>query len=74
MWWRSRTVAEAMSQGTFLRLTCACGRITDFPFALLLQRRGVTRESFLGNVRFKCEKCGRAEPALSVQSHTSTPG
>jgi hypothetical protein len=30
-------------------------KITDFPFALLLQRRGVTRDSFLGNIRFKCE-------------------
>jgi hypothetical protein len=44
--WRSRTVSEAMSQGHFLRLICACGRITDYPFALLLQRRGVSPESF----------------------------
>jgi hypothetical protein len=34
----------------FLRLTCPCGRITDYPSGLLLQRRGVSRESFLGNI------------------------
>jgi hypothetical protein len=51
-YWRTRTINEAQSQGyTFLRLTCPCGRITDYPFALLLQRRAVTRYSFLGNVR-----------------------
>jgi hypothetical protein len=39
MWWRTRTVAEGMATGTFLRLSCACGRIADFPFALLLHQR-----------------------------------
>ena len=38
-YWRTRTVAEAMKDYAFLRLTCACGRITDYPFTLLLQRR-----------------------------------
>ncbi len=34
--WRTRCVGEPMDQGyTFLRLTCSCGRITDFPFPLL---------------------------------------
>jgi hypothetical protein len=47
------------------------GRITDYPFGLLLQRRGVTRDTFLGNIGFKCQKCGRAEPVLSIQSHTT---
>src|SRR6266498_4046632 len=32
-YWRTRCVGEAIDQGyTFLRLTCSCGRITDFPF------------------------------------------
>jgi hypothetical protein len=58
-----------MSQGTFLRLSCACGRITDFPFSLLLQqRRDVTRDTFLGNIAFKCGNCGRMDPALDVRS------
>jgi len=40
--WRTRTLSEAMGQGyAFLRLTCSCGRTTDYPFPLLLQRRGV---------------------------------
>jgi hypothetical protein len=54
-YWRTRTVAEAMKDYTCLRLTCACGRITDNPFALLLQRRGQSR-SFLGSIRFKCQE------------------
>src|SRR6266498_3008440 len=45
-YWRTRCVGEAMDQGyTFLRLTCSCGRITDFPFPLLLRRRGVSRDT-----------------------------
>jgi hypothetical protein len=37
-YWRTRCVGEAMDQGyTFLRLTCTCGRITEFPFPLLLR-------------------------------------
>ena len=39
-YWRTRTVAEAMKDYAFLRLTCECGRITDYPFTLLLQRKG----------------------------------
>ena len=36
-YWRTRTINEAQSQGyTFLRLTCPCGRITDYPLVLLL--------------------------------------
>ncbi len=44
-YWRTRTVEEAMKDYAFLRLTCACGRITDYPFTLLLQRQGVSRDS-----------------------------
>jgi hypothetical protein len=68
------TINEAMSQGTFLRLTCVCGRITDYPFALLLQRRGVTRQTFLGTIRFRCDKCGRSEPVIGVHSQTQSSG
>jgi hypothetical protein len=32
-YWRSRTINEAQLLGyTGLRLTCGCGRITDYPF------------------------------------------
>ena len=69
-YWRTRTINEAQLQGyTFLRLTCPCGRITDYPLALLLQRRGVTRYSFLGNVPFKCKKCGGTKPQISMRRH-----
>ena len=51
-YWRSRTINEAQLQGyTGLRLTCGCGRITDYPFTLLLQRQTVTRHNFIGNIR-----------------------
>jgi len=36
-YWKTLTVAEAMKDYSSLRLTCACGRITDYPFVLLLQ-------------------------------------
>jgi hypothetical protein len=68
-YWKTRSVGEAMGQGyAFLRLTCSCGRISDYPFPLLLQRKGVTRDTFLGNIRFKCQKCGSAEPSIGVHS------
>jgi hypothetical protein len=75
-YWRTRTINEAQLQGyTGLRLTCSsCGHVTDYPFVLLLQRRGVTRHSFLGNIRFKCKQCGNKEPQIGVHSQTTKPG
>jgi hypothetical protein len=74
-YWRSRTIAEAEDQGySHLRLTCACGRITDYPFTLLLQRQGVSRESFIGNIRFRCKSCGGKEIKIGVHSQTNAPG
>jgi len=71
--WKSRTVREAMDQGyPFLRL--ACGRITDYPFPLLLQRKGVSRDTFIGNIGFKCEKCGSTSPSIGVSSQSQAPG
>jgi len=68
-YWRTRCVGEAIDQGyTFLRLTCECGRITDYPFTLLLQRKGVSRESFIGNIRFRCKNCGGKEIKIGVRS------
>jgi hypothetical protein len=64
-----------MGQGyVFLRLTCGCGRITDYPFPLLLQRRGVSRDSFIGNIPFKCKHCGGKQPSIGVHSQTKAPG
>src|SRR6266511_2869409 len=68
--WRTRCVGEAMDQGyTFLRLTCSCGRITDFPFPLLLHRRGVSRETFIGNIGFRCQKCGSTSPIVGMKQN-----
>jgi hypothetical protein len=72
-YWRTRTINEAQVQGYIsLRLTCPCGRIRDYPFTLLLQRRGVTRYSFLGNVPFKCKKCGAKKPQIGVRKTASS--
>jgi hypothetical protein len=66
-YWRSRTINEAQLEGhASVRLTCSCGRVTDYPFVLLLQRRNVTRHTFLGNIRFKCKQCGGREPSIGV--------
>jgi len=74
-YWRIRTVNEAQVQGyTSLRLTCTCGRLTDYPFTLLLQRRGVTRYTFLGNIRFRCKQCGGKNITIGVRSHADAPG
>ena len=68
-YWRTRTINEAQLQGySCLRLTCGCGRITDYPFVLLLQRRGVTRHSFIGNIRFRCKECGGKDITIGVRS------
>jgi len=74
-YWKTRSVGEAIDQGyTFLRLTCACGRITDYPFTLLLQRKGVSRDSFIGNIRFRCKNCGGKDVTIGVHSQTNSPG
>ena len=68
-YWRTRTIAEAEDQGySHLRLTCTCGRITDYPFTLLLQRQGVSRESFIGNIRFRCKQCTGKDVTIGVRS------
>jgi hypothetical protein len=68
-YWRTCCVGEAMDQGhVFLRLTCPCGRISDYPFPLLLQRKGVTRDTFIGNIRFRCKNCGGKEIKIGVRS------
>jgi len=40
-YWKIRTVAGAMKDYTCFRLKASCGRITDYPFTLLLQHKGV---------------------------------
>src|SRR6266498_1794137 len=70
-YWTTRCVGEAIDQGyTFLRLTCECGRITDYPFALLLQRKGISRDTFIGNIRFRCKNCGGKDVSIGVRSFT----
>lgn len=75
-YWRTRTIAEAEDQGySRLRVTCqGCGKISDLPWPLLLRRPGITRNTFLGNIKLRCEKCGRNDPVLGVQSHANTQG
>jgi len=67
-YWRTRTIAEAQSQGcTHLRVTCAgCDRVTDMPLRMLLGHSRVTLESFIGNLPLRCQKCGSATPTIGV--------
>jgi hypothetical protein len=58
-----------------LRVTCAgCGRISDLPWPLLLWQPGITRDTFLGNIRLRCEKCGRCDPVIGVKTNANTQG
>ena len=51
-YWRTRTINEAQLQCfTVLRLICNCGRTTDYPLVLLLQRKNVTPETRRSNTR-----------------------
>src|SRR2546421_10275948 len=75
-YWASRTIQETMDAGySHLRAVCgSCNRVSEIPWGLLLQRRGVTKDSFIGNLRLKCQHCGNREPSVSVKHHGNTQG
>ena len=75
-YWRTRTVGEAIAQGySHVRLTCSgCGRITDIPWRLLLRKPRIKAETFIGNMPFRCEKCGSREPVIGVSHHGNNQG
>jgi ribosomal protein S27AE len=68
-YWRTRSIGEAQGEGyTHLRATCPnCGRIADVPWPLLLGRKGTNRNTFLGNIPLKCQRCGNTNPAIGVR-------
>jgi hypothetical protein len=67
---RTRTIADAQAQGyTHLRATCpSCGRIADVPWPLLIGRKGTNRNTLLGNIPLKCQRCGNAAPMTGVRA------
>jgi 5-methylcytosine-specific restriction endonuclease McrA len=71
--WRTRSIGEAQEQGyTHLRATCpGCGRIADVPWPLLLGRKGTNRNTFLGNIPLRCQRCGNAAPIIGVRQLTT---
>lgn len=75
-YWRTRSIGEAQGEGyTHLRATCPkCGRIADVPWPLLMGRRGTTRQTFLGNIPLKCQRCGNTSPIIGVRHHGGTQG
>ncbi len=75
-YWRTGTISEAQAQGySHLRATCSgCGRISDLPWPLLIGRRGTTRETFLGNIPLRCQRCGNTAPIIDVRHHDNTAG
>jgi hypothetical protein len=72
-YWRTRSIGEAQGEGyTHLRATCPnCGRIADVPWPLLLGRKGTNRNTFLGNIPLKCQRCGNTNPAIGVRYQVS---
>ena len=70
-YWRTLTIHEAMQAGySGVRLTCSgCGQVTDIPWMLSLRWPRITVDSFIGNIPFKCEKCGAREPMIGVTQH-----
>jgi hypothetical protein len=50
------------------------GRISDLLWPLLLRGRGISRETFIGNVPLKCQRCGNATPIIGVKHHGNTQG
>jgi hypothetical protein len=68
---RGRGPGLFASQGDVLP---GCGRISDLPWPLLLRRPGITANTFLGNIKLRCEKCGRHDPVIGVQAHANTQG
>ena len=67
--WKTRTIAEAQGQGySHVRATCSgCGRITDIPWDLLLKSPRINADTFLGNLRLRCQRCGNTEPIIGVR-------
>ncbi len=74
--WRTRTISEAQAQGySHLRAVCSgCGGITDIPWSPLLRRPRINRDSFLGNLPFRCQRCGNTAPIIGVRQRGNTQG
>jgi len=74
--WRTRTIAEAQREGySHLRATCPkCGRIADVPWPLLIGRKGTTRDTLLGNIPLRCQRCGHSASVIGVRHHGNTEG
>jgi phage FluMu protein Com len=62
-----RTIAEAQEQGyTHVRVYCPqCNHTSDVSWTLVLQRR-VSRESFIGNIKLRCTRCGKGPAPVVV--------
>ena len=68
-YWRTRTIAEAQSQGySHLRAVCSgCGRTTDIP--CLLRRPSISRDSFIGDLPLRCQRCCDTAPIIGVRQN-----
>jgi hypothetical protein len=70
-YWRTQTIAKAQEQGySHLRAVCSgCAGSRTSPFPLLLHRRGVSRDTFIGNIGFRCQKCGSTSPLVGMKQN-----
>jgi hypothetical protein len=49
-------------------------RITDIPWLLLLRRPGIRRDTFIGNLPLRCQRCGNPTPIIGVRQHGNGQG
>lgn len=68
-----KTIADLKAAGkTHLRIQCACGRSTRFPWSLLPFNDETVPEDVLG--RFRCQRTDCGKTAVSADGRTQTDG
>jgi len=66
-----RELAQAQGH-SHLRAVCSgCGHITDLPWLLLLRRPVISRDTFIGNLPLRCQRCGNTDPIIGVRQHST---
>jgi hypothetical protein len=69
-YWRTRTISEAQEQGVF----ASPGDVPRLQEGAMILRPGITRDMFIGNIKLRCDKCGRRDPVIGVQTSAKTEG
>ncbi len=72
-YWRTRTIAEAQARAIRISGRRVRG-VSDLPWPLLIGRKGTTRDTFLGNIPLRCQRCEHSAPVIGVRHHGNTEG